>query len=148
MSTKIVIAKYYRTVYTNKLESFSINFVIDLNFTWNRYLFPTGTNHDYLFQFKTLSEIDVQVKELLFYNSLSLWFISGSGFLPENLSPRDLWLYVRWEGSNANLPGKCNIGGIETFLIHSQLPCGGHVASLSDGRIPKVLIYTQLDMDK
>ena len=47
--------------------------------------------------------------------------------------------------SNANLFEKCKIGGIKTFLIQSQLRWAGHVIWMSDERIPKVLMYSQLD---
>lgn len=38
---------------------------IDWILNWNRYLFPTEANRDYLIQIKTVSEI-VQIKELEF----------------------------------------------------------------------------------
>ena len=46
--------------------------------------------------------------------------------------------------SNADLFAKCNIHGIETFLMQSQLRWAGHVVIMSDERMPKALLYSQL----
>ena len=50
--------------------------------------------------------------------------------------------------SNADLLAKCKIGGIETFLLQSQLKWAGHVIRISDNRIHKILMYSQLSDGK
>ena len=46
--------------------------------------------------------------------------------------------------SNTDLFAKYKIGGIETFLIQVQLRWAGPKIGMSDERIPKILIYSQL----
>ncbi len=47
--------------------------------------------------------------------------------------------------TNADLFALCQIDGIETFLMQSQLRCAGHVLRMHDDRIPKLLMYSQLE---
>lgn len=39
---------------------------------------------------------------------------------------------------------KCNINNIEAFLMQSQLRCADHEVRINDERLPKILIYDQL----
>ena len=46
--------------------------------------------------------------------------------------------------TNTDLFTKSGIGGIESFLIQSQLRWVGHVVRMEESRIPKILMYSQL----
>ena len=52
---------------------------------------------------------------------------------------------LRDKMANADLFTMCNTDSIESFLMKSQLRWVGHVIRMADDRIPKMLLYSQLD---
>ena len=53
---------------------------------------------------------------------------------------------ISWKDKITNLEvlSRCQISGIETFLLKSQLRWTGHVIRMEDHRLPKIMLYSQL----
>ena len=54
---------------------------------------------------------------------------------------------VTWKDrvTNHEVLTKCQIPGIEAFLLRSQLRWAGHVARMENTRLPKIMLYGQLE---
>ena len=58
---------------------------------------------------------------------------------------RTIWSYTLEDRvTNADLFDKCNIDGIESFVMKAQLRWAGHVIRMSGERTPKRLMYGQI----
>lgn len=57
------------------------------------------------------------------------------------------WWFI-YTYTSADLFEKCKLGGIETFLVQSQLQWAGYVLRICDNQIPKDSMYSQLHSSK
>ena len=54
---------------------------------------------------------------------------------------------ISWKDkiTNQEVLSRCHISGIEAFLMKAQLRWTGHVIRMNDKRLPKIMLYSQLD---
>ena len=64
------------------------------------------------------------------------------------MSSHYLWFYSERPGVESDLFSLCDISGIESFLIQSQLRWAGHVVRKEDSKILNQRMYSQLDGGK